>query len=143
MRNRFDRNLTRLASQRCAPAFERLACASEAWTRRSSPSSTVGSPMSASPVAARAASRMSPTFMPITSGTQVAIEFLMHVQDDLLLIGSEPRLAHGPRVQALLHARDVAQVLAWNEQHLLGIAGIGHLLDDCSRRLHRRGIRFS
>src|SRR5579862_4824712 len=142
MRSRCATILTILASHRCAPAVDKAASSSEARTRRSRPSSTVGSPRSESPVAACAAAMMSPTFIqwhswlfvdcprPAASGTQVSVQLLMHVQDDLLLIGSEPRLAHGPRVQALLHARDVAQVLAWNEQHLLGIAGIGHLLDD-------------
>src|SRR5437016_5918273 len=128
MRRRCDTMLTILASHRCAPAVERLASAPEARTRRSRPSSAVGSPRSESPVAACAAALMSPTFIQWhlfsfvagrawLSGLQVSVQLLMHVQDDLFLVGSEPRLAHGPRVQALLHARDVAQVLAWNEQH--------------------------
>jgi hypothetical protein len=63
MRSRLASVLTMLASQRCAPASDRLASSFEAVTSRDNPSRTLGSPTSVSPVAARAFAMISSKFM--------------------------------------------------------------------------------
>ena len=68
------------------------------------------------------------TGLRLSLGAQISIELLMHVQDDLLLIRREPGVLESMRVHSFLHARDVAQVLPRNEQHLLGILQVRHML---------------
>src|SRR5882724_7516203 len=69
------------------------------------------------------------TLIRAASGTQVAVEFLVHVQDELLLIGRKPRVLNPTRVQPLLNPRDIAQILARDEEHLFRIPDVSDMLD--------------
>src|SRR5690349_20131952 len=76
----------------------------------------------------------------IPSATQIPIELPMHVENELLVLGSQPDLFATPRVQSRLHPWDVADILARNLPLLLWCGAVGDVLHDGARRLGRSRV---
>ena len=71
------------------------------------------------------------------SGAEITVQLPVHVENQLLLVGRQPGLAHAARTQPLLYPRQIGQVLAGDKAQL---QGIGDLLDDGARARHARRV---